>query len=432
MSTEKKTLLDKFLAVIEKMAGPATTFANYPVVKGIQNGMVATTGITLVGSLFLVLLLFVTDGNLTAKALLPFLTPYAGQIGLVNSLALSIIAVYMAIGMGAEMGFTLGIDKTTGAIGSFFAFILLTNAEATIDTSFWSGAGIIIAIVGAIVSSYTLKLCKQYHIEIKLPDSVPPAIANSFSAIIPYFIIALLCWGTRTILGFNLGQFVADLLLPVLNGADNIFVYTLVQFLITVFWSLGIHGDNLTGAVMGTFTAIWNQENIDAGAKLLAAGQTVTRADLPHVYALNIGRTHQWCCSFWPILFYMFTSKKLSHLRPLAWTSLPPAIFCIIEPIMFGLPVVLNPFMIIPFIISHTVTGALAYLIYDLGIVTPQYISLPWASPSPLIGYLGSGGSILGGILPFVWFALGLVIFYPFWKAYENAEVKRMAAEVAE
>lgn len=154
--------------------------------------------------------------------------------------------------------------------------------------------------------------------------------------------------------------------------------------------------------------------------------------DLPYVWTPNLCRLSQWVSSCWPILVYMFmSSKKLPHLKPLATICLPPAVFCIIEPIMFGLPVVMNGFLLVPFILTHTLTGAFTYWLTSIGFVGKMYMNLPWATPSPILGYLAAGGSIGGAVIVFINFAIGMVIFYPFWKSYEKAEVAKMNGEAA-
>lgn len=216
------------------------------------------------------------------------------------------------------------------------------------------------------------------------------------------------------------------MLLPVLGAADNIFVYTLQQFLSALLWICGLHGDNITGAVINVFTNQWIADNNTA----FMAGTAVK--DLPYVWTPNLCRLSQWVSSCWPILVYMFmSSKKLPHLKPLATICLPPAVFCIIEPIMFGLPVVMNGFLLVPFILTHTLTAALTYWLTSIGFVGKMYMNLPWVTPSPVLGYLAAGGSIGGIVIVFINFAIGMVIFYPFWKSYEKAEVAKFNGETA-
>lgn len=433
MSTEKQSFMDKVLEKVDVIAGPMTRFGQIPFVRAIVNGMVAALPVTMVGSIFLVVYLFCSDGGLTQHALIPFLKPWAQDLALVNSLSMGIMAVYIIIAFGAEYAEIKGFNKTTGAVGAFFAFMLLnynavgqlakTGASA-FESTYWGGAGLITAMIAGAIAINIIDFCYKKNIVIKLPDSVPPAISDSFSAIIPYFFITLVCWGIRTLAGINIPSAVGEILMPLIGNADNVFVYSFQQFMSALLWICGLHGDNITGAVTNVFLNQWLAEN---NAAFMA--HTAVK-DLPYVWTPNLCRLSQWVSSCWPILVYMFiSSKKLPHLKPLGLICLPPAVFCIIEPIMFGLPVVMNGFLLIPFILTHTLTAALTYWLTKIGFVGKMYMSLPWATPSPILGYLSAGGSIGGFVVVFINFAIGMVIFYPFWKAYEKAEVAKLNTE---
>ena len=343
------------------------------------------------------------------------------------------MAIYIIIAFGAEYAEIKGFNKTTGAVGAFFAFMLLnynavgqlakTGASA-FESTYWGGAGLITAMIAGAIAINIIDFCYKKNIVIKLPDSVPPAISDSFSAIIPYFFITIVCWGIRTLAGINIPSAVGEILMPLIGNADNVFVYSFQQFMSALLWICGLHGDNITGAVTNVFLNQWLAEN---NAAFMA--HTAVK-DLPYVWTPNLCRLSQWVSSCWPILVYMFmSSKKLPHLKPLGFICLPPAVFCIVEPIMFGLPVVMNGFLLIPFILTHTLTAALTYWLTKIGFVGKMYMSLPWATPSPILGYLSAGGSIGGFVVVFINFVIGLVIFYPFWKAYEKAEVAKLNTE---
>ena len=433
MSTEKQSFMDKVLEKVDVIAGPMTRFGQIPFVRAIVNGMVAALPVTMVGSIFLVVYLFCSDGGLTQHALIPFLKPWANDLALVNSLSMGIMAIYIIIAFGAEYAEIKGFNKTTGAVGAFFAFMLLnynsvgklakTGASA-FESTYWGGAGLITAMIAGAIAINIIDFCYKKNIVIKLPDSVSPAISDSFSAIIPYFFITIVCWGIRTLAGINIPSAVGEILMPLIGNADNVFVYSFQQFMSALLWICGLHGDNITGAVTNVFLNQWLAEN---NAAFMA--HTAVK-DLPYVWTPNLCRLSQWVSSCWPILVYMFmSSKKLPHLKPLGLICLPPAVFCIIEPIMFGLPVVMNGFLLIPFILTHTLTAALTYWLTKIGFVGKMYMSLPWATPSPILGYLSAGGSIGGFIVVFINFAIGMVIFYPFWKAYEKSEVAKLNTE---
>lgn len=426
--SEKKSFIDKFMDFMDKLSGPLTSFTELKFVKALTTGMMQSMGITMVGSLFLVVWLFAADGNLTTKALLPFLTPFAPKLILVNSLSMGIIAIYMTIGMGSEYAKLKGFNSTTGAIGSVFAFFLIqySSVASTVDgvgaftINNWGGSGIIVAMVSVALAVNIIDFCYRKNIKISMPRMVPPAIADSFSAVIPYFIIALVSWTLRTIIGFDLANVISTILLPLLSAADNIWVYTVYITLTAAFWAVGIHGDNVAGAPFQALVQVWFNENNAAVVAGLPA---------PHVWVNNLNRLSQYICSVWPILIFMLTSKKLPHLKKLGIVALPSMIFCIIEPIMFGLPIIMNPFLMIPFILTTTVTGALTYFASSVGLIGRLYINLPWATPSPILGFLGTGGNVGAAIIVFINLGIGMLITYPFWKAYENAEVKKMELE---
>lgn len=441
MSTNKEKLspMDRMTAVVGKMAGPMSAFGNLPFIRAVTNGMIASLPVTMIGSLFLVVYLLGSDGGLTTHALLPFLKPISAKLALVNSLSMGIMAIYIAVAMGSEYASIKGFSHTTGAVGSLFAFILLNYNEigalaetakdgtvsagaSAVGITYWGSAGVITAMVAAAISVNIISVCYKKNIVIKLPDSVPPAIGNSFSAIIPYFFITLVCWGVRTLAGFNLPEWVGTILMPILGKADNVWVYTLQQFLSSLLWICGLHGDNITGAATSVFLNAWTIEN----QTQYAAGVAIK--DLPYVWTSNLCRLGQWVSTCWPLLIFMYKdSKKLPQLKPLAVVATPPMIFCIVEPIMFGLPVILNPFFVIPFLVSHTLAAILTYEATALGFVGKLAVNLPWATPSPILGFLGGGGSIGGLLWPFIMCAMGCVIFYPFWNAYVKDEQKKMA-----
>lgn len=445
MSTEKKSFMDSMMGFVDKIAGPLTAFGNIPFVRAVVAGMAGSIGVTMIGSIALIVYLLCSDGGLTANALIPFMKPLAPKIVLIQSLSMGIMGIYIVVAMGAEYAGIKGFSKTTGAVGALFAFFLLNynemgtmlNTAATtleeagagsgLSTAYWGAGGIITAMVATAISINIIDFCYKRNIKITLPDSVPPAISDSFSAIIPYFFVALICWGIRTLLNFNIAEWITTILLPVLGAADNVFMYTFQQFLSALLWSAGLHGDNITGAVTSGFLTTWTLENQEAAL----AGTAVK--DLPHVWTSNLCRLGQWVSTCWPLLILMWKdSKKVPQFKPLATISLPPAIFCIIEPIMFGLPIMLNPFLIIPFIVAHTLAAVLTYLATAVGFIGKMYISLPWATPSPILGLLGSGFSIGGFVWPFIMCAMGLVIFWPFWNAFVKDEQRKMAEAEAQ
>ena len=183
MSNENMSFMDKLMAKVDVIAGPMTKFGQIPFIKAVVNGMVGSIGVTMVGSIFLIIFLLCSDGGLTKTALLPFMKPWAGDLALINSLSMGMMAVYIVIAMGAEYAEIKGFNKTTGAVGAFFAFILLNyNAvgklfiegvaadklPSALEITYWGGAGVITAMIAGAIAINVIHLCYKYNIRIKL------------------------------------------------------------------------------------------------------------------------------------------------------------------------------------------------------------------------------------------------------------------------
>lgn len=440
---EKKGVLDSFMGVMDKISGPMAKFGNLKAIKAIQEGLVASIGVTITGAIFLLLFVFSAPNYLAdGVTILPFLSDYAGQFINVNALTMNMLALYVTVSVAISFGKEYGIDSITSAMSALMGFLILTNAGTltaalvtditsesitakgftgttftALDVTNFGGGGLIVGIMVALLSIYLIHLCYKFNIRIKLPDSVPPAIGNSFSALIPFIITAAVCWFIRTIMNIDLAELFTESLLPLLGAADNCFTYTLFNFLRVCLWGVGLHGDNMINPIATPMTTVWMNQNVQAA---------VAGAPIPHIWIGNVTRLDQWISSAWPILFYLLTSKKLKHMKPFAITCTAPAIFGIVEPLLYGLPIVLNPYMFIPMIISHTVTSITTYMSYVIGFVGKPYIDTPWCLPAPLIAIVQSGMDFRGLFIIIINFAIGLLIFYPFFKSYEKNEVAKL------
>jgi PTS system cellobiose-specific IIC component len=219
------------------------------------------------------------------------------------------------------------------------------------------------------------------------------------------------------LLDFNLVTWVTTLIAPLFNAADNVFVYTVTNLLKDVFWAAGIHGDNMISPIVAPFTTM----TIAANAEAMAAG-----LELPYVWTQQLGRMHGWTITVWPLFIFMFFSKVPGH-KTLFWTALPAGIFTIIEPIMFGLPLALNPILLIPFLVSSIVGAAFTYIVAALGLVSKFFAALPWATPPFILGPAASG-DWKWIIVIAINVALGYFIYLPFWRMYEKAQLAKIEA----
>ncbi|WP_256941473.1 PTS transporter subunit EIIC, partial [Bacillus cytotoxicus] len=120
------------------------------------------------------------------------------------------------------------------------------------------------------------------------------------------------------------------------------------------------------------------------------------------------------------LVLAMIIFGKSKYSKALSRSCIVPGIFNINEPVIFGLPIVLNPVLIIPFIITPLITATVAYTATAIGLVTPTYIMPPWTLPAPIGAYLATGGDWRAIVLVFINIAISFFIYLPFFKMYDK------------
>lgn len=422
--SEKRSFMDVVEGFANKIAEPLIKFSMLNPIRAIQAGLVQAMPIIIVGSFFLILYVLGSPSiGGSDSALLPFLEPFANKFSVVNSLTIGFLGVYAAVTISMNYAELIGVDIKTAGILGLVSFVLINlnggNAEGLYDLGNFGAEGLVVAIITSLVGVKIYKFFIDKNIVIKLPDSVPPNIGNAFSSLIPFFVIFALCWGIRTLCEIDIVASLNSVLVPIFSAADNVGTYTLRQFIVNLLWSVGLHGDNMFAVpIFNPFELQWTAENATA----LASG--VSGYDLPHIMTYSgVDRLTNWTACVWPLLLLMITSK-VKYLKTLGWACLPSAIFTIVEPVVFGLPLALNPYLMIPYLVVGVVTAIISYGAFALGFISRFFVTMPWATPPFILGPLGTGDwKTL--ILLVIIFVIGLVIYYPFWKMFEKAELKK-------
>lgn len=405
-------------SVINFIAKPMVRLGEYPAICSVRDGLIATIPLIIIGSVFLLLAMLGQDNTFSSHALLPFISPWSSRMILYFQLTMGFMALYAALAIGIVYAGHLSIDKVSAALLSLSSFILfnINDLSQGMSVANFSASGLFTAITSSLVCVRCYALFIQKKVIIKMPDGVPPGVINAFVALIPYGIILTVFWFVRNVLNFDFAQFLNASLVPFVNASDNILVYTAIKFITLLLWSVGMHGDNMLSPITSPMLYQWVSEN----AKAVSEG--VALVQLPHIWTTVVDRMSMWPAAVWSALFWMWRSP-LKQARQLAAMATPAAVFTIIEPIVFGLPLVLNPFLIIPFILSGTIGSFLTYACFDLHLINRVFVELPWATPPFISAYVATAGDWLGVVLVFVNFLIGTVIYYPFWKAWEKSQM---------
>lgn len=175
-------------------------------------------------------------------------------------------------------------------------FILFTidglDSSGSIQVAAFSASGLFACIITSILSVTILRFCIEHNITIKMPESVPPNVGMAFASLIPFAISFTLAWMVRSVLLFDFVTFLNSVLEPIISGSDSIWTALILSFLVLLFWSVGLHGDNMLLSLFTPFGLMWLDQNA------IALSNGVPANELPNVLA-GLGQTGLLRLSIW-------------------------------------------------------------------------------------------------------------------------------------
>ena len=430
------------------LMGPMAKVSAWRPVRAIVAAGKASIPFTIVGSMFLVLSVIpqafpVSFIETIWENSIDKLSPLYLQA---YNCTMGILSLYFAIVIGYEYTKIfvdeedLNVDPVYGALLSVFAFFLtipeLVISNNTFDYLNVDGAtingwtiggnsldrlstsGMFTAVLMSILAVQLYKTCIRWAV--KMPDAVPEGVSRSFSALISAAVVAivvLIINGVFVALGTDIYNVVAIPFGFVKNIANSWIGIVVIYLLVHALWIVGIHGANI---VMGLVTPILlaNMAENANGAQIAYAGEFTSS------YVTMGGSGAMLLACVW-----LAFAARSSQLKMLGRAAMGPAIFNINEPLIFGLPVVYNPILALPFMIAPIVAATIGYWSIKLGFAAVSIMQTPWQTPIGLGAYVGSGGSIGALITALLCAVASFIIWYPFLKMYDNQLLKEESAE---
>lgn len=297
---------------------------------------------------------------------------------------------------------------------------LLALAGSYIPTTYLDAKGIFTAIIVSIGCVEVMNFLFKKNVRIKMPEGVPPAISSSFDAILPLFICVIIFYALslfiQNISGQLLPSMIMTVLAPAVSGLDSLVGICLITIIAQTFWFFGLHGASITQPIRLPFMQMYLITNIAAYSAGKPLVHFFTQPFWSYIIALGGGGATLGLC-------ILLLRAKSVELRTLGKLSIGPAIFNINEPIIFGLPMVLNPIMMIPFIFVPVVNSIIAYTCMALHIVGKGVIETPWTTPAPLGAALGCM-DIKAGIMVVGLIILDMALYYPFVKLLDKQKLE--------
>ncbi|WHE06852.1 PTS transporter subunit EIIC [Thermoanaerobacterium thermosaccharolyticum] len=393
----------------EKIAPSLIAFSENKYISAVSEGMMVTVPFLIIGGLFLIITSF------PINAWQQLIKPYMNLFSIVSFYTFNIIALLTSITVSYSLAGKFNIDRLGSSLFSLICFLMLSIPDAkftAIPSTYLGGVGLFGSIIISIISVRILKFFYDRKITIKLPEGIPENVAKSFTALMPGLILIFIIWFVRVVLNFDLNKWVINILKPIVLVGDSIFAAIVIPLINKTLWFVGIHGGNITGAVANPILLMYATQNAQAaqsGAKIL-----------PYITSpMFYDNIALWGNSMVIPILLIFTCKN-KGLKQLGKLALPIGIFNIGEPIMYGLPIILNPFMLLPLMLSRILPSVLAWIVLRFNLVTRPYIMVPWTTPPIIGGYLATGGDFRAIILTSIIFIIQLAIFYPFIKLYDN------------
>lgn len=423
------SFMEKLEGILNKYLMPVADNLNKnKIMTAIKDGMMCSLPVTLIASVALILSNF------------PFLSNYAPGIDAVlkkifspiNPVTLGLLAIYIIIGTARSYSKNKNIDPMYGIMCALASFLLVTpfstvtdvivdgqvikNATVSniIPTNVLGASGVFPALIITFISISVLAYLEHKKFTIKMPDSVPDNIAKPFLAIIPIggaILVALAIRLVFEITPFGTLQNCIDTVItkPFLSLGNNIWVFLFIIFVCQVLWFFGIHGTNL---VLNT---VWQPIALVA----MAANLEAFSAGQPLPYVLTAAFTCFTGQAKLSEIVALSVLGKSKQAKAISKLSLVPALFNIHEPFVFGLPVIMNTTLVIPWMIVESLQAGLAYFLVALTGAVPIF-QAPWTCPPIIQQLIATNFNPWSVVITIATFALGFVLWVPFIKLLDK------------
>ena len=423
--------LEKFLVPLAEAIGKNKYLVS------IRDGFLITTPILIAGSIFLLIGEFpwpalnewmgsIIVDQKTGANLTSFIEKPAGA-------TFSIMAIFAVIAIAYSFAKQMKTNKIFGSATAVMSWLLLMpysidgvakigGKELPVSLEGiplnWVGAkGIFIGIIVSFLAVHIYAFIEKKGWVIKMPPGVPPTVVESFAALIPAMFVMIFFFLINLILGFlgtNAFQVIFDILQTPLVHLGGTLGALLIAFLFNgLFWFFGINGGAVVGAVYGPVLATLSLENIEFFKNGVGAPNIVNEQfyELFVVYG-GAGST----LSLIIAMLFFCKSKRITELGKLA---LIPGIFGINEPIIFGLPMVLNPVMVLPFLLIPIFNILVGYTSMAMKLVPiTNGVTIPWTTPPVISGFLATDWR--GAVLQVILIIIGIFLYMPFIKAMDK------------
>lgn len=429
--------MGKLTEVLGNFATKVNSFRYIMVIKNAFASLIPVIITGAFGTLFSAMVFDNENGLARIKALsfLAELKPISSAVSYVTLSFLTIYAVFL-IGIElARLNNVKGIFPGIVAVMSYlsvnpfvYEYVNADNitviAENVLAKQYTDTKGLFLGMF-VVIASIELYcwLGRQERLKLKMPDTVPTNVSESFSALFPTIltvaIIATAGFVIKAVTGMYAYDIIYNIVQRPLEGiVQGLPGILLLMFIAQVFWVIGIHGNQMVKPVREPLLLAAIAVNTEA----FEAGK-----EIPNIITMP----------FWDMYMSMGGSgvtiglliaillvSKREDMREITKLSLAPGIFNINEPVIFGMPIMLNPILAIPFIATPLITGTIGYIATSLGFAAKAVVMVPWPMPPIVNAYLATAGDIGAVVTQIICIIVSILIYLPFVKVSNKAAIK--------
>ena len=356
----------------------------------------------------------------------------------------NIMAIIVVMAIGYSFAGHMKVNKIFGAAISVVSWFLLMPYEVLVKGSLlisgvdtnvsgiplkWVGSsGLFVGMIVAFFAVHIYAFANSKGWIIKMPDGVPPTVIQSFAALIPATLVITVFFVINIIFSFtpfeNAFNFVFEMLqIPLLNLGNTVWAMVTAYIFVHIFWFIGVNGGSVVGAVYNPILQTLAAQNLEAFR---------TGEPIPNIISQqfqDLFATFGGAGSTLSLLIAMLLFCRSKRIKNLGKLSLAPGIFGINEPIIFGLPIVLNPIMFVPFLLVPTFNIVVSYIVMKIGLVPyPSGVPITWTTPIIVSGFLSTGWT--GAVLQVLLLIAGVFIYMPFIKIMDKQFIKEEMKEI--
>lgn len=399
----------------------------------IRDGFLISTPLLIVGSFFLLIANFPIPGwndfftNILGEG-------WDGFLAKPVSATFDVMALLAVVGIAYSFSEKMKVDKLFGAATALVSWLILMPYKIPVKAELsktgesffvngiptgWTGAkGIFIGIICAFAAVHIYSWVNKKGWVIKMPAGVPPTVTKSFAALIPAGVVMLVFFAINWLFALtpyeNAFNFIYVILqTPLLNLGNTLGAMIIAYIFLHFFWFFGVNGGSVVGAVFNPILQTLSAENLQALKNGLPIPNIISQ-QFQDLFA-----TFGGCGSTLSLLIAMLFFCKSKRVKELGKLALIPGVFGINEPIVFGLPIVLNPTILVPFMLVPTMNIVISYFAMRIGLVPYcNGIQIPWTTPPVISGLLATDWR--GAVLQIILLVLGVLVYLPFIKMMDK------------